>query len=79
MTVFGKKRWPFSLDYKSCQGCGLAMLDVVVILDPVTATVAYEPVRIRLLAELAQPASAATPATRLGIARHHLRVIRSRP
>jgi DNA-binding transcriptional ArsR family regulator len=45
------------------------MLDVQVIDDPAAATVALEPVRSRLLAELAQPASAATLAARLGIAR----------
>jgi DNA-binding transcriptional ArsR family regulator len=45
------------------------MLDVEVIDDPAAATVALEPVRSRLLSELAEPASAATLATRLGIAR----------
>src|SRR5919202_4126495 len=45
------------------------MLDVQVIDDPAAAAVALEPVRSRLLAELAQPASAATLAARLGIAR----------
>ncbi|MBI3465166.1 MAG: helix-turn-helix transcriptional regulator [Planctomycetes bacterium] len=53
------------------------MLDVEVIDDPAAATVALEPVRSRLLSELAEPASAATLATRLGIARqkvnYHLR------
>jgi DNA-binding transcriptional ArsR family regulator len=55
------------------------MLDVEVIDDPAAATVALEPVRSRLLSELAQPASAATLATRLGIARqkinYHLRAL----
>ena len=55
------------------------MLDVEVIDDPAAATVALDPVRSRLLAELAQPASAATLATRLGIARqkvnYHLRTL----
>src|SRR5262245_31960411 len=55
------------------------MLDVEVIDDPAAATVALEPVRSRLLAELAQPASAATLATRLGVARqkvnYHLRTL----
>ncbi len=46
-----------------------AMLDLEVIDDPAAATVALEPVRSRLLSELAQPASAATLATRLGLAR----------
>lgn len=45
------------------------MLDVHVIDDPAAATVALEPIRSRLLAELATPASAATLATRVGLAR----------
>jgi hypothetical protein len=45
------------------------MLDVGIIDDPAAATVALDPVRSRLLAELAEPASAATLAARLGIAR----------
>lgn len=45
------------------------MLDLEVIDDPSAATVALEPVRSRLLSELAQPASAAILAGRLGIAR----------
>jgi DNA-binding transcriptional ArsR family regulator len=55
------------------------MLDVEVIDDPAAATVALEPVRSRLLAELALPASAATLAGRLGLARqkvnYHLRAL----
>src|SRR5262245_30818217 len=55
------------------------MLDVEVIEDPAAATVALEPVRSRLLAELAEPASAAALASRLGIARqkvnYHLRAL----
>lgn len=55
------------------------MLDVEVIEDPAAATVALDPVRSRLLAELAEPASAATLAARLGIARqklnYHLRAL----
>lgn len=57
----------------------LVMLDLEVIEDPSSATVALEPVRSRLLAELAQPASAATLASRLGIARqkatYHLKTL----
>src|SRR5580700_6160931 len=53
------------------------MLDIQVIDDPAVATVALEPVRSRLLSELAAPASAATLATRVGLARqkvnYHLR------
>jgi DNA-binding transcriptional ArsR family regulator len=45
------------------------MLDIQVIHDPAAATVALEPVRSRLLSELAAPASAATLATRVGLAR----------
>ena len=45
------------------------MLDVEVIDDPAAATVALDPVRSRLLAELGEPASAAAIAARLGIAR----------
>lgn len=55
------------------------MFDVEVIDDPAAATVALEPVRSRLLAELSQPASAAALASRLGIARqkvnYHLRAL----
>ncbi len=53
------------------------MLDVDVIDDPAAAVAALEPVRSRLLSELVSPASAATLAARLGIARqkinYHLR------
>lgn len=45
------------------------MLDVQVIDDPLAATVALEPTRSRLLAELSAPASAATLATRVGLTR----------
>lgn len=45
------------------------MLDVQVIDDPTAATVALEPTRSRLLAELGAPASAATLATRVGLTR----------
>lgn len=45
------------------------MLDIQVIDDPAAATVALEPIRSRLLSELAAPASAATLATRVGLAR----------
>ena len=57
------------------------MVDIEVIDDPAAATVALEPVRSRLLAELGKPASAATLAARLGIARqkvnYHLRALES--
>jgi hypothetical protein len=52
---------------------------VGVIDDPAAAIVALEPIRSRLLAELAEPASAATLATRVGIARqkvnYHVRAL----
>ena len=55
------------------------MLALEVIDDPAAAMVALEPVRSRLLSQLAEPASAATLATRLGIARqkvnYHLRAL----
>ncbi len=55
------------------------MVDVEVIEDPAAATVALEPVRSRLLSELAEPASAAALALRLGIPRqkvnYHLRTL----
>jgi DNA-binding transcriptional ArsR family regulator len=55
------------------------MLEVEVISDPAAATVALDPVRSRILSELSEPASAATLAARLGIARqkvnYHLRAL----
>src|SRR3954471_15287412 len=55
------------------------MLDIQVIDDPAEATVALEPTRSRLLSELAVPASAATLAARVGLARqkvnYHLRAL----
>lgn len=45
------------------------MLDLQVIDDPAAATVALEPIRSRLLSELAAPASAATLAARVGLGR----------
>src|SRR5712671_658745 len=55
------------------------MLDIQVIDDPAAATVALEPTRSRLLSELVVPASAATLAARVGLARqkvnYHLRAL----
>ena len=55
------------------------MLDIQVIDDPAAATVILVPMRSRLLSELAAPASAATLATRVGLARqkvnYHLRAL----
>lgn len=45
------------------------MLDIQVIDDPSAATVALEPIRSRLLSYMTTPASAATLATRVGLAR----------
>lgn len=57
------------------------MIDVEVIDTPEAATVALVPGRSRILAELAEPASATTIASRLGIARqkvnYHLRLLES--
>jgi DNA-binding transcriptional ArsR family regulator len=53
------------------------MLDVEVIDDPAAAAIAVEPIKSQLLAALAEPASAAALAARLGIPRqrinYHLR------
>lgn len=57
------------------------MLDVEVIADPAAAISALDPTRSKLLAELGTPASAATLAERVGIARqkvnYHLRALES--
>jgi len=53
--------------------------DLEVIDDPATAVVALDPIRTRLLSELAQPGSAASLATRVGLTRqkvnYHLRAL----
>lgn len=55
------------------------MRDVDVIDDPAAAVAALEPIRARLLAELAQPGSASTLAERVGLSRqrvnYHLRTL----
>ena len=55
------------------------MLDVPVIEDPAAAAAALEPTRARILAELAEPSSAAAVASRVGLARqkvnYHLRAL----
>lgn len=55
------------------------MNDIQVIDDPAAAAIALDPVRSRLLAALAEPASAAALASRLGMARqkvnYHLRTL----
>jgi DNA-binding transcriptional ArsR family regulator len=60
----------------------LVVLDVEVIEDPAAAVVALDPVRARLLSELAEPASAAALADRVGLTRqkvnYHLRALEAR-
>lgn len=55
------------------------MLDIQVIEDPSTASVALEPTRSRILSELAAPSSAANLATRVGLTRqkvnYHLKAL----
>lgn len=55
------------------------MMDLRVIDDPASASVALDPMRSRLLSELRTPASAATLASRMGLARqkvnYHLRTL----
>jgi DNA-binding transcriptional ArsR family regulator len=55
------------------------MLDVTVIDDPAAAEVSLDPIRARLLAELAEPGSASTLATKVGLPRqkvnYHLRAL----
>jgi DNA-binding transcriptional ArsR family regulator len=55
------------------------ILDVAVIEDPAAAEVSLDPIRVRLLAELVEPASATMLAARLGLARqkvnYHLRAL----
>lgn len=55
------------------------MFDIAVIEDPETAEVSLDPVRARLLAALAEPGSATTLATQVGLTRqkvnYHLRAL----
>src|SRR5215217_9184850 len=55
------------------------MHDVAVIEDPAAAGASLDPIRARLLAEMAEPGSAATLAARVGLARqkvnYHLRTL----
>src|SRR3954454_14669586 len=68
-----------ALDKVSCQRHGGAMQDVEVIERAEAAAAALDPVRARLLGELAVPASAAGLAARVGIARqkvnYHLKAL----
>jgi DNA-binding transcriptional ArsR family regulator len=69
----------FTIDNFCCQWSNKGMDDVAVIDDPAAAIVALEPIRSRLLAELTEPASASTLATRVGMARqkvnYHVRAL----
>ncbi|MEE6260099.1 ArsR/SmtB family transcription factor [Plantactinospora sonchi] len=55
------------------------MFEIAVIEDPTAAEVSLDPIRARLLAALTEPASAATLASRVGLARqkvnYHLRAL----
>ena len=57
------------------------MVELEVIRDPAAASVALEPIRSRLLAELCEPASAASVAARVGLTRqkatYHLNALQS--
>jgi DNA-binding transcriptional ArsR family regulator len=70
----------FCLDKLFCRWHAVAtMLDVAVIDDPAAAEASLDPVRARLLAELAEPASATALAARAGLTRqkanYHLRAL----
>jgi DNA-binding transcriptional ArsR family regulator len=68
-----------AIDKNFCQGDTAAMLDLDVIANPAAAALLLDPVKRRLLAELATPASAATLAGRIGLSRqkvnYHLRAL----
>src|SRR5207253_6847855 len=74
-----KKKLRNRLDNKSCQSYHPMVLEIHVIDNPAAATVALGPMRSRLLSELVVPASAATLAARVGLARqkvnYHLRAL----
>src|SRR5258708_36664164 len=63
LREFGRKKPWIMLDNKSCQRYHLLMLDIQVIDDPPAATVALDPTRSRLLAKMAETASAPGLAT----------------
>jgi DNA-binding transcriptional ArsR family regulator len=67
------------LTSESFRGNLRGMLDVAVIADPVAAEISLDPVRARLLAALAEPASAASLAAAAGLSRqqanYHLRAL----
>src|SRR4051794_33758701 len=61
------------------QSASMAIADLEVIDDPAAAVVALDPIRTRLLSELAVPGSAASLAPRVGLTRqkvnYHLRAL----
>jgi DNA-binding transcriptional ArsR family regulator len=67
------------LDKVSCRWEVTSVQELSVIDDPVAASVSLDPVRRRLLAELAVPGSASTLATKIGLPRqqvnYHLRTL----
>jgi len=67
------------LDKKNCRWFDGLVHDVAVIDDPAAAEVSLDPIRARLLAELAQPGSASSLAERVGLTRqkanYHLRAL----
>jgi DNA-binding transcriptional ArsR family regulator len=67
------------IDKNYCRCHGVPMLDVAVIEDPAVAEVSLDPMRARLLAELAEPGSATMLAAKVGLARqkvnYHLRAL----
>lgn len=67
-TEIPRFRTQFLLTTLFVNGTVLFMVDLCVIDDPASASVALDPVRSRLLAELRSPASAATLASRVGLA-----------
>src|ERR1044072_2389063 len=69
------------LTTKVVKGYNPAVVELEVIRDPAAASVALEPIRSRLLAELCEPASAAAAAARVGLTRqqatYHLNALQS--
>src|SRR3981081_3266650 len=68
-----------AFDKQNCRWDGVGMLEVAVIDDPAAAEVSLDPVRARLLAELAEPGSATMLAAKVGLPRqkvnYHLRAL----
>src|SRR5580704_10087294 len=69
----------YCIDNKSCRWQSCGMHDVAVIEDAAAAEVSLDPIRTRMLAELAEPHTATTLAVRLGLARqkvnYHVRTL----